>query len=444
MAIGDRRYRLTGVAASLVSALAMPAPAFDAALRGQHRGPMATEPIWVSLPLEPDSLVHYGRSLGLQDPATALEALARAIAASAGWPPATGAMIVGRVSPRPLMAVWGRFSAGDDGALGAQARVLDSACRHLRYVGYEEAAVTTEKLAARLLEHLGRDQIRQARFTAVPRGGLVVLGLLAVILGLEPEQLGDRSSPAELLVVVDDCALSGARSAQVLERHDSRRVIFAHLYSHRHLRSAIEEREPRVLACLAARELMERRDEEPLPVGWRRRWSERGAGECYWIGRPETLCFPWGEPDRSVWDPVRKRVERAWRVVPPGLCLKNRPPADVDAVRVQVQPEGSGSLRPAARVLFGEVEGSIVLGNFASGESFVLEGVAADIWRGIARRGDVPSVVADLAGEYQAPRSTLLRDVQAFVARLTGQGLLQDFGPAPAVGRAPELQDGTQ
>ena len=328
------------------------------------------------------------------------------------------------------MAVWGRFSAGEEGALEAQAGVLDSVCRHLRYVGYDQAAETTERLAARLLEVLGRDQIGRARFIAVPRGGLVVLGLLAVILGLDPEQL-EPGAPEELLVVVDDCALSGARSARALELNGGRQVVFAHLYSHRRLRSAIEEREPRVLACVAGRELAEREDERRR-ADWRRRWSERGADRSYWIGRPVPLCFPWGEPDRAVWNAIRKRVERAWRVVPPDLCLKNRPPADALPARVQVLPESCGPLRPADQVLFGELEGSIVLGDFASGQSFMLQGVAADIWRLLARRGEIPEVAADLAREYEAPADTLLRDVRTFVARLIDQGLLRRVDPAPA------------
>ena len=103
------------------------------------------------------------------------------------------------------------------------------------------------------------DELQSSRFVAIPRGGMIVLGMLSYCMGLTHEQLqlsGARKN--SLTVVVDDCCLSGARFSKFIESLDSSRVVFAHLFSQPKVRYSILGNETRVEACLAAQNLAER------------------------------------------------------------------------------------------------------------------------------------------------------------------------------------------
>ncbi len=387
---------------------------------------MVESPTFYALAVGGETLDPYRRSLGLA-PGRALEALVRTVAASPAWSALPGASaLVCRPSPRPRLAVVGRFDAAAAASLEAQARGLRFACRHLRYADYPQVAADCQRLASRLIDRFGREELARRHFTAIPRGGLVVLGLLASLLGLDRQQLAFRPPTSRRpLVAVDDCALSGARSAEFLAEHGSRDVVFAHLYSHPRLRAAVEDEESRVTACVGARDLEEC---APPPSEGRRRQAASHDRKTYWLGCPEALCLPWNEPDRWVWNPVTGRTEKAWAVVPAELCTKNRPAKELPALPVQVMPEAPGPLVPGEEVLSCDLGGRTLLGNLASGEVVALEGVARRIWRSLLRGGDRERVAGDLAREYEAPMATLRRDVSALVDDLAARGFLDRAG----------------
>lgn len=357
----------------------------------------------------------------------ALISLARALAVSPLWREISDACIVARPRLQPVLGVLGRFDAAGESRLAALGQGLNDVMTRLRHVDYTQAEQDCEQLAAQLVERFGRNELGHFRFTTIPRGGLLVLGMLAYYLGLERRQLESPHPPDVTLVVVDDCALTGARFGRFLERRESRQVVFAHLYSHPDLRAAIEAREPRVRACLAAQDL---HDYGPERLGdeysaWRERWLDRLDSPRYWVGQPDHVCFAWNEPDRFFWNPVTERVESGWRIVPPELCLKNRLAPGTEPIPVQVQPEGKGPLKPSEYVLFGEFEGQIVVGNLETGESFGLADVAADTWRAIVEYGNLEDVVDALLRDYDVDEATLRADLRAFVDDLLARGLLE-------------------
>lgn len=354
-------------------------------------------------------------------------ALARALSTSPLWREMPGAVLVARTSPRPALGVLGRFDAAAQRLLAELPHHLNDALSCGRYVSYAQAEEDCELLAARLIERFGRDGLRRFHFTAIPRGGFIVLGMLSYVLDLGQEQLEPPRSPETPLVVVDDCAISGSRFGRFIERCGSREIVFAHLYSHPDLRASIEMREPAVTVCVGARDL---NDHAPERFGegydeWRQRWLDRGEGHQYWIGRPDHLAFAWNEPDVAIWNATANRAERAWRIVPPELCLKNRAASGAEEIPVQVQPEGVRSLRPAPNVLFGELEGRVLICNTETGENFGVSGVAADLWKAIVECGDEEDAVADLSGEYEVDEDILRADLREFVGDLLSQGLME-------------------
>lgn len=388
---------------------------------------------WYPATIDRDALTHYAGQLRLTDP-DAVRALARAVAASPMWVGAGPATLLVRSTPQPALVAVGRFPDALAGRVAAAAARLGLVCAHLRYVDYGQAEQDCEVLAARLIEHLGRRELSGWRFAALPRGGHVVLGLLAYALGLTPDQLepAGAAGRGRPVVVVDDCALTGARFGRFLRQCPARSVVFAHLYSAPALRTAIEAAVPRVSLCLAAQDLM---DYGPVQYGddylaLQRRWLARLDAPRYWVGLTEHVGFPWHEPTVLVWNAATERVEPGWRIVPPERCLELRRPAQLDAasrggaIPVQLQPDGPGPLAPASGVLWGDFDGRIFIADLESHGSYGLQDAAADMWRGIVRCGSVEAMVAELASDYDADEATLLTDAWAFADDLRKRGLL--------------------
>lgn len=357
---------------------------------------------------------------------TQIRALADAISVSPLWSDMPRATLVVRTAPEPLLGVIGYFDAAGRVRLESLRRQLERIPPRMHYVSYAQAEKDCECLAEKLLESFGRNELRDFRFVAIPRGGFIVLGMLAYILGLRRSQLEPPYSPEGPLVVVDDCAISGVRFGQFLDHFDNPHVIFAHLYSTPELREAIEGKESRRVSCVAAHDL---RDHAPEHLGeeysaWRKRWMDRVTPHGYWVGQPEQVCFAWNEPDYGFWNPVTEREESGWCFVPPEFCLKNRPVHGKKPISVQLQAEGNGPLKPSSNVLFGELDGKIAIGNLETEESFLLEDVGADMWQAIVEYGNLERAAGALLKRYEVDDSTMRTDLREFAESLFSQGLL--------------------
>jgi hypothetical protein len=351
--------------------------------------------------------------------------IARTLSTSPLWDESHRAVLVMRCAPRPLLGILGYFDAASEARLELLSWQLTSLLPCLHYISYAQAEADCERLAAQLLAHFRPEELRRYRFVAIPRGGFIVLGMLAYVLGLDHAQMEAPHADVPL-VVVDDCALTGARFRAFLEQCGSHEVVFVHLYSHPDLRAAIQAQEPRVVACLSAHDL---HDHAPERLGsqypqWREDWLHRAGHRCYWAGQPDHICFAWNEPDVSFWNPVTAQEESAWRVVPPELCLKNRPAGGAVPICVQTQPEGKGPLRPTAHVLFGDLGNQIVVGNVKTGQSYALQAVAAAMWRALIAHGNLEDAAEALWQEYDVHAATLRADLRMFITELLARDLL--------------------
>ncbi len=299
------------------------------------------------------------------------------------------------------------------------AALLRAAAGAVRFVGYRQAEGDCERLAARILKRYPADAVAGFEFRGVPRGGLIVLGMLSYWLRLDARQLHADDVPARQrpLVLVDDCALTGRRFGEALAAAPERPVIFAHLYSHPRLRAAVAAAEDRVEACLAARDLAT--FDPGLAAGDEERWLERLPGKRYWLGNAEPVCFAWSEPDRLFWNPAAGLFERGWRFAPPDRCLKHRTslgPAPAGARR---------SWRVPAEVAVGEFEGRLRLYQARLDRAYLLSPVAAELWRALACWGDPEAAAARLTSLFEVGPETARADARAFVQRLAGAGLLE-------------------
>lgn len=274
-------------------------------------------------------------------------------------------------------------------------------------------------LARQLRQELGAD-LDRAAFVALPRGGFFVLGFLSYLLNLQHSQIAWIDPPEEeIVVIVDDCALSGARFSWVLSRLTARHLVYAHLASPPELRRQILRREPRVRACLAAVDLEERgRGSEDEKIRFQREWRQRLGEDRYWLGAVEPLAFAWAEPDRQLWNEQKGEVEGGWNSLPPRACLRSRGELGL------LPPDPPGPLSLAEGVFWKLSEKGVLLWRSDEDRCFGLEGTAVEFWRALMAFGDEERALAHLQRLFQVEPLRLAKDFEDFVQELRQRGLL--------------------
>jgi len=318
----------------------------------------------------------------------------------------------------------GELSDRDRHRLNHLVAMLADQRLRVRYYDYEQAEIAAETLAARLLEVIPRDELSGHVFAPIPRGGLIVLGMLSYLLDLTPEQLPPTARRGRPTVLVDDIALTGARVREALDALDASDVVVAHLISHPDLRAAVRD-DSRVRECVAAFDLETvDNDMSPEQVSEvRQAWKARLDGR-YWFGHPELIAFPWSEPDQILWDDEKGAVEIGWRVVSPEMCLKNRallgPPAP---------DRESRRFRFPGDIAFGMFDDGYLVCRLEDEEVFRLDAVAGAIWGAIGTLGDVESAARYLATVFDADVATLTSDSNSMLSRLVDAGLLERASP---------------
>ncbi len=291
----------------------------------------------------------------------------------------------------------------------------------MQLVDYQAAEYYCARLAQQLKVHLGAE-LRKSRFVAIPRGGYIVLGMLSCILSLKRAQIeGWGEADADLVVVVDDCSLSGARFATALERLHAPRVIFAHLFSHPKLRQAILDSDPRVEACLAAEDLTERADFAPADAEtyWAQQ-RERLPGRRYWLGAVEPIAFAWSEPDQVLWNERTQQLEDNWHRVSPRLCLDARVTLGIPLLEPL-----SGPLDVPPHVHWKIDKDEVILWHSQADQVYGLKGVAGAMWRALVAYGDLEAAVEYLLSQYDVDEARLRDDLSTFANELLAKGLLK-------------------
>jgi len=187
---------------------------------------------------------------------------------------------------------------------------------HIRILDYRQVETDAQRLAHAIHLRFG-ERSRNFAYVAVPRGGLIVLGMLSYWLNLSPNRI-NCDDEASTLVVVDDCCYSGLRIRQTLDRYrEWRRIVIAVLYATEEVFSEIANREDRVEDCVSAHKLKDlmplyETDEARLR-DWRVRSLARLGKNRYWVGLPELVVFPWTEPDTPAWNRQEQRLESGWK-----------------------------------------------------------------------------------------------------------------------------------
>lgn len=342
-----------------------------------------------------------------------VKALANAIARVDIWD-GSQAVVVARSHP-PAVAALGRLTPETRSHLDTLGWQIRDLLPRVRRLGYEEMEGLVARLRDRLISNFGEEFLRTASFTAIPRGGLIVLGMLSYALELVPPQFDSRRDRDRPVVVVDDIAVTGHRLREFLASMPDGEVVFAHLLSHPDLRHSVEAWKERRVRCVAASDLV---DHAPAHFGQRyASWKTTNemAGR-FWVGMPDHVITPWGEPDIGLWDDSREEMGLGLRLADDG-SLGYRWGRSDPFVPVQLQEPGSGEIGPSPDTIFGEVGSEIILGRADGGPVVGLKGRAADLWRSILNADQIDEALSRVP---QADRGQLTD----LVDRLTELGLL--------------------
>lgn len=351
----------------------------------------------------------------------ALHALAEAFVSSPPWAALEHTVCVVRAEPEPAWGVLGWLDDAAAARVEAAAWQVPETLARLRYVDYAQAEADAATLAARLVERFG-PAVRRYPTRGMPRGGFIVRGMLAYALDQPHGGLPDPADDPPT-IIVDDCALSGARFRRLLEQERTGRFVLATLYSHPGLRRAVIESDDRIVDFLSARDL---EDHAPRQLGdgypdWVRRWQ--GRGDDYWVGNPDHVAFAWSEPDMTIWNPVSNAAEAGWRVVAPSQCLKNRM---AGTPRLHRQPAtATGTLPVAPDVLFGSVGDRRVIASASQATTLALEGTAAEIWDLLVATADEDETAGALVERYGVAADRAVADVAALAITLLDHGLIR-------------------
>ncbi|UCH92589.1 MAG: PqqD family protein, partial [Candidatus Aminicenantes bacterium] len=295
----------------------------------------------------------------------------------------------------------------------------------VHYVDYGQAERDCERLAAKLLDIYSRKELKKFSYTAIPRGGIIVLGMLSYVLDLQPAQLQANLESSQPLVIVDDCALSGTRFTNFLARTTGSHLVFAHLYSHPDLRQALLDKEPRLKHCAAAHDLVDHAREhyqDPAQYqAWQDHWKKLMGPGAVWLGQPDLVCFAWNEPDRPFWNPVTRRLENYWQFLPPHLCLKNR-----TGSALPPRPVTKRDWQIPSSVVSGAFDNALWLCQTNNLQVYSLNGVSADMWGALAAYGNLDAAVEYLLSQYDIDKATMRGDLRTFANELLSKGLLEE------------------
>lgn len=370
-----------------------------------------------AITIRPDMLPPGYESVVEGGPVDQLAGLGQALLASPGWPVSAGAIVC--EDPGPVLILAGDFGSQKGDQLATLREQLGTT--RIRYVEYVEVEAIASSLAALLREALPD---RAAwHFAPVPRGGLIVLGVLSYLLELDPSHIVSADASVDSLVLVDDCALSGARMGTILAAARAPRIAIATLFSVPAVRDALLAKEPAVCDFVSAEDLV---DTAPERQGagyekWLERWSERGA--AYWTGHTDHLVFPWSEPDVGLWNDSEDRLEQAWRLVPPDRCLKNRA-GQVDLYPMRRFTRSPGSIRQVEGVVDLVLGERVIVVDLKDDRTLALAGSAASMWSALMATGDRDLAVRQLATEFDVDPTLLERDLTSFIRQMSDSGLI--------------------
>ncbi len=83
-------------------------------------------------------------------------------------------------------------------------------------------------------------------------------------------------------------------------------------------------------------------------------------------------------------------------------------------------------VRAAANVFARDFDGEIVLLDLARGDYFGLDAIGARLWNGLMAGKTAAEIAAQIGPDYDVEPAVIARDLDALVAELIAQGLVEE------------------
>ncbi|WP_321422024.1 hypothetical protein [uncultured Methanobacterium sp.] len=293
---------------------------------------------------------------------------------------------------------------------------------NVKFVDYKSAEKDCEILASKILDKYPREKLESFCFKGIPRGGLIVLGMLSYALDLKPSQFVDSNDPTQPVMIVDDIALTGKRISQILNESKSSHLVIANLYSSPELRRSILNNEPNVKCCFSSHDLKDRSlENHPQNYSTWKKKMNKILGNRYWIGELDMVCFPWSEPNYSFWNPVTKKVEDGWKYLPPHKCLKNK-----SIMRIPPHKSIKCDFHLSPSVIIGIFDDEILLFQKNTANIYSLNGTSAMFFRALVTYGNFETSLEYLVHEHNFDSSKLHNDLKKYVNDLLKNEILKE------------------
>lgn len=256
-------------------------------------------------------------------------------------------------------------------------------------LAFDDVEASCERLAKQLSPMLTTN----IAMAPVPRGGLIVAGLLAYALGLSRDQVRP-ALPGETVLIVDDTCISGVRMSEAVERSGADNTVVAVLAATTAAIDFLQRRFGDAICVVAERILT---DNTEFLLGddtdeWRSRWASRDAEGAAVL--PEHLVFPWSEPDWTFWNSVTNDEDR-------GFALHSATPARTSSSITEILGEFPGTGDDVVWTTYGD---SLVVAKEHPGEtiSFTLEGVKRSTFETICLSRSTADFTGSFASELRA------------------------------------------
>ena len=386
---------------------------------------------------------HLLRALAGYGVARPIVGLAQAMVAS---PPARrmpDVRLAVRECPEPLLVFVGEPPTEARSALDHLPDILAQMSHRFRYIGWKEVEEAVDRLAEEMARELSPDFLAEAILMGIPRGGLVVAGLLAYALEIPSSRVkswNPAALPSGPVVLVDDCVLTGFRLKEILGEISGAdapgpttrsHLVVAPLFSHPSLRAAVEVAEPHVSRCLSGADL---KDHGPRLLGddyasWKADWAAR-VPIRYHTALLDLPAFPWNEPDARMWNEETETVDSNWWFAPPEICLQHRHVAGGMDLQVADELPGIEKLAPLVVPVKVDAEPdtndrpAILLIHCGTLQSVTLRETGAELFRSWME-GDEDSSAREVAKHYEVEEERVRQDLDELLKGLASRAMLR-------------------
>lgn len=373
---------------------------------------------WLATKLTHQALTSYSQSFNLNQ-AHSLNELIVAIAKNGFWHIDEQSFIVCRAcTDGAYIAICTTESSQDHlSEINSQLQSLDTSLQQIQYLDSTQCLDLTKSLAKIIKQTVPENILKNSQVVAIPRGGLFIQAMLSYFLPLKHHQLQYTENDVDTspLIIVDDCAISGLRLAQQLEKFPNRDIYFFTIASPEKLRDSVKLKEARVLDFKSV-----------VNIKSYSTLKAQNTQQRYWLGQCDAVIFPWSETQRSHFSNGKLSNRPLWKIAPDKLCMSTK--AKKQAIKAtEVKENQSAVLSTPDNILHFTDQGITKILDASTMKHYSLDAIGSDIWQSLLSNSNLDHALAELSATYKVSKTRLNNDMQLLTQKLIDAGLINEL-----------------